>query len=389
LPETSNPLEQELVLLNLIAAPVMYTRGYAAAEARQVYERAHSLCEKVGESVHIFQALAGVASYRMVRGELDQSMLLAEKMLTRAQDQGETAAIVEAHRLVGLFSVWRGQFKKALPHLDQVRTLFDPLQREQHALTYGQDFRMSSCLLTANALIALGYPEQGRRWRLEGLAEAQKTGHHFSRAHARSFASITVQLLRDVEGVRDSAEDAIAFATDQRIPFWRTAAEFNHGWALAQEGNPDAAIIEFRKAFATWQAMGSKLGLPRLKTMYAEALAQKGQLGEALERIQEAVDQIERSGERWYEAEAYRVKGDLLVAGENRDRAGAELAYLKSIEVARRQEAKLFELRAATSLARLWHRHGGGRKLSSCSILSTANSRRASTKQTCEMPKPL
>ena len=358
LPKSSNPPEQELMLLNLLATPLMYTKGYAAPEAGQVYGRAHELCQQVGASVHIFQAQCGVSTFHMVRGELERSLALAEEMLTLAERQNELGPTIEAHRLVGLESVYCGKFRKALPHLDRVRDLFDPSRHRHLALVYGQDHRMSSCVITSQALAALGYPEQARRWRREALAEAQKTDHYFSRAYARSMSLITLQYLRDMESIRDSVDDAIRFSAEQSISYWLTFALLFRGWLLVQEGKTDEAITQLRSAFASYRATGSELMVPHYNTTLAQALAQKGRIDEALEVLDGAVDQVERWGERHYEVETHRVKGDVLLACNKPDLDGVEQAYLKAVEVARRQDAKLFELRAATSLARLWHRRG-------------------------------
>jgi class 3 adenylate cyclase/predicted ATPase len=356
LPLSAKPAEQELMLLNLLATPLMYTKGYAAPEAREVYERAHRLCETVGESVHIFQARCGVSTYHMVRGELDRALELSEEMLRQAEAQREEGAILESHRLNGLNALYCGQFKKSVAHCDHVRTLFDPARHRRLALVYGQDHRMSSCVITAQATAALGYSDQARRWRLEALAEAERTNHHFSRAYARSMTLTTLQYLRDTEGLRHAIEDAVTYATEQSIVFWLLYARFFQGWILLEDGKPAEAISLLRESVAAYRATGSEVEVLHAMTALAQALVRTGAIDEAFDVLAQALEQTERGGERHYEADTHRIRGDLLASTSN-DPDRAESAYLQALTVARRQEAKLFELRAATSLARLWHRH--------------------------------
>jgi class 3 adenylate cyclase/predicted ATPase len=358
LPESANRLEQELMLLNLLVTPLMYTRGYAASEVHEVYDRSHQLCENIGEGVHIFQARCGVSTYHMVRGELDQALRLSRQMLALAETQREEGAIIEAHRLNALNTHYGGQFRKSVAHSERVRELFDPSCHRPLALIYGQDHLVSSCVLTAQALAALGYPDQARRWRLRALAEAEQTNHYFSRAYARSMSLTTLQYLRDKTVARQAMEEATAYATEQSIVFWLLYAKLFHGWILLEEERPDEAVTVLREAIAAYRVTGSEVQVPQAMTHLAQALARTGATGEALDVLGKALAQTDEGGERDYEAEGYRVKGDILLNSDGKDREGAEVAYVKSIEVARAQDSKLFELRASTSLARLWHYNG-------------------------------
>jgi predicted ATPase len=292
----------------------------------------------------------------MVRSELDRALELSEEMLRQAEAQCEEGAILESHRLTGLNAHYCGQFKKSAAHCDSVRTLFDPTHHRHLALVYGQDHRMSSCVITAQATAALGYPDQARRWRLEALAEAQRTSHHFSRAYARSMTLTTLQYLRDTEGLRHAIEEAVTYATEQSIVFWLLYARFFHGWVLLEDGKSAEAISLLRESIAAYRATGSEVQVPHAMTALAQALVRTGAIDEAFDVLAQALEQTAHGGERHYEAETHRIRGDLLASTSN-DPDRAESTYLQALTIARRQEAKLFELRAATSLARLWHRH--------------------------------
>jgi class 3 adenylate cyclase/predicted ATPase len=358
LPDSAKPVEQELMLLNLLATPLMYTKGYAAPEAGRVYDRVHELCRQVGESVHIFQALSGISQYHMVRGDIDRALALAEEALPQAEQQSDIGPLLEAHRLMGLHCVWGGQFERALPHLNEIRNLFEPERHRDLALVYGQNHKMSSCTLQSQAVAALGYPEQALRWRQAALTEAEQTKHWFSRAYARSLTLNTLQYLRELKLIRDAVEDAINFAAEQSIMFYLAYALTIKGWLLSQLGSVEEGIDQMRDGLDVWRQTGSQANLPHFHTMLAEALAKKGAFDEALDLVEGSIEQVERWGDRHYEAEIRRFRGELKLGIDAGDVETAEQAFGEAIDVAKRQAARLWELRASTSLARLWRNQG-------------------------------
>ncbi len=358
LPDTSARAEQELVLLNTLAVPLMNTKGYAAPEAVQVYDRAHYLCKQVGESIHIFQALAGVSTYHMVRGDVSYALSLAEEMIPPAERQNERGPIIETRRLLGLHSHCCGLFSRALHHFKSVQQIFDPMQRQKLALIYGQDHLMSSFTMGCQTLAALGYPEQAHHWRKEAIREAERSGHTFSQAYAGALSLLALYILDEVEVIQNSAPQLIAFSAEQGFPFYLTIAQVCHGWALARGGNPKGGIAQMRVGIEGLRATGSAVLLPGFSVMLASGLGQDGQFAEAFEYIDRSLEQIERWGERWPEAEAYRIRAALFLAKDNPDPAAARIALESALEVARSQEARTWELRAATDLARLWRDQG-------------------------------
>ena len=166
----------------------------------------------------------------------------------------------------------------------------------------------------------------------------------------------TLQYLRDTEGLRHAIEEAVTYATEQSIVFWLLYARFFHGWVLLEDGKSAEAISSLRESIAAYRATGSEVQVPHAMTALAQALVRTGAIDEAFDVLAQALEQTARGGERHYEAETHRIRGD-LVASTSNDPDRAESAYFQALTIARRQEAKLFELRAATSLARLWHRH--------------------------------
>jgi predicted ATPase/class 3 adenylate cyclase len=358
LPDTSARAEQELVLLNTLAAPLMNTKGYAAPEAVEVYDRARQLCEQVGESIHIFQALAGVSTYHMVRGDVSYALSLAEEMITPAERQNDLGPAIETRRLLGLHSHCSGLFSRALHHFKSVQQIFDPKQRQKLALIYGQDHLMSSFTMGCQTLAALGYPEQAHHWREEAIREAERSGHKFSQAYAGALSLLALYILDEVEVIQSSASQVIALSAEQGFPFYLTIAQICQGWTLARGGSPEDGISQMRVGIEGLRATGSAVLLPGFFVMLASGFGQNGKFPEAFEFIDKSLEQSERWGERWPEAEAYRVKAALLLAKDNPDPEAAQIALKSALEVARNQEAKTWELRAATDLARLWRDQG-------------------------------
>jgi predicted ATPase len=168
----------------------------------------------------------------------------------------------------------------------------------------------------------------------------------------------TLQYLRDRDTARDAIERAIAYAAEQSILFWLHYARLFRGWLMLEEGRSSEAVSTLREALAAHRAAGSEVHVPHMMVVLAQALLRTGAFEEAFDVLDAALEQIQRGGERHYEAEAHRVKGDLLAAGRRNDPEAAEKAYMRAVAVAEGQEAKLFELRASASLAQFWHQHG-------------------------------
>lgn len=356
LPTAANPPEQELMLLNLLATPLMNTMGYATPEVRQVYERAHHLSETIGGSVHIFQAICGISTYHMAQGELRRALELSEEMLRLAEANGDHGAILESHRLTALNAAWSGQFKKSRFHSNRVYELFDPGKDRPLAYVYGQDLKMSAFVIATQAEAALGFPDTAVKLREHALRESQLTTHIYSRAYARSWSLHVYYYTRDIEKMRLAQSDAVNYSRDQSILFWRICAEMYMAWLLLQDGDYENSIIQMRGAMDFLAMTGTIFRMP-MSAILAEALFKKGEVNHALDELDRSLEIMTKQGEMHYEAESHRLKGDFLLEGKN-DSDSAEKAYLAALAIANGQEAKLFELRAATSLAKLWHRNG-------------------------------
>jgi tetratricopeptide (TPR) repeat protein len=237
-----------------------------------------------------------------------------------------------------------------------VQRLFDPATDRQFALVYGQDHRMSALVIATQTEAALGFPDKAHQLRQEALREGQLTNHVYSRAYARSWSLHVYYYTRDIERMRQALPEALNYSTDQSILFWRIWAEMYVAWLVLEDGDYDLSITKMKESIDFLALTGTLLRMP-MHAILAGAYFKKGETNQAMDVLDESLEIIRRHGEAHYEAETHRLRGDFLLSGKN-DADAAEKSYLAALAVANSQEAKLFELRAATSLAQLWREQG-------------------------------
>ena len=278
-----------------------------------------------------------------------------------------------------------GDLVLARGHLEKSLALYDPQQHRSHAVRYGLDPKVGGLTRLAEALWHLGYPDQSRRKNQEALALARELAHPFSLAYALSFAGQLHQCRREPQLVRERAEATIGLATEQGFPFWRAWGIVLQIWALAEEGQKEEKNARLQQGMVVGRAM-PKGFTPLFFALLSEAYGQGEQPEVGLTLIDEALTAVNQTENRVREAEIYRLKGKLTLqkqwkgkSGKSKDTGGkskvsnpqsltpnpqaeAEACFLKAIEVARKQQAKSWELRATTSLARLWQSQGKQRE---------------------------
>jgi predicted ATPase len=218
----------------------------------------------------------------------------------------------------------------------------------------GQDPGVACRTYAAMTLWLLGYPEQALAYIHEALALAHALSHPYSLAFAQFWAAWVSQVRRDVPAVHEHAEAAVALSTDQGFTQWVALGTILRGWALAMQGQGEAGMAQLRQGIATWRATGAALLAPWFCTMLAEVSAYLGHVEDGLQALAEAHTLVEQHDERYWEAEVCRLRGVLLLRQPGTPPAEAEAWLQRALDVARRQEAKSLELRAARSLARLW-----------------------------------
>jgi len=370
LPDTPEHAQTELELQIALGNALMATKGYAAAEVEQTYSRAWQLCRQMyaEDTAHIFPILYGLWTVYLVRGAHQTAYQMAEEFLQLAQRQNDPAIIV-AHRCVGWSGVVMGKLVTARPHLEQVTALYNPKQHRPLNFQYAVEPGVPGLIGGALDLWLLGYVEQGQQWNDQAIILGREASHAFTLAYTLGFSSVFHEFCQEWAVAQEQAEEVIAIATKQGLALWLAWGTIIQGWALAEQGQGEAGIAQIRQGLAAMGAMGAELARTYFLTLLAEAYHSVGEPEAGLAALAEALAQVEKTEERFWEAEIYRLKGELLLKAEDVERSrcttegmqGVELpegCFLEAIEIARRQEGKSLELRATVSLGRLWQQQG-------------------------------
>ncbi len=379
LPDTPERAQQELRLQLTLAAPLTAATGYTALEVESVHTRALELCRQIGETPQLFTALQGLCGFYLERAEIPKAREFAEQGLSLAQSVQDPIYLMWAHRMLGDVFYRLGEFALAREHLEQGIALYNAQARRSSGVL---DDPAVYCLsFTAYALWFLGYADQALQRSDEALTLAQEIARPFSVAFALDLVAVVHRSRREGRAAQERAEAAIALSREQGFPFFLTLGTILRAWALVEQGQVEEGIIQLREGMAAWRAMRTELSWPTFLAMLAEAYGKVGQVEEGLALLTEALATINRTGERYYEAELYRLKGALTLQSQTSPRrvpgksqtsqdlssevtnpqppipnpqTEAEECFWKAIEIARRQQAKSLELRAVMSLARLW-----------------------------------
>jgi TOMM system kinase/cyclase fusion protein len=369
LPDGADRAQQELGLQTTLGPVYIATQGAASPAVECAYARARELCRLVGETPQLFPALWGLWVFYFVRGELPTGRELGQQLLSLAQHVQEPALLLEAHLALGAVVLRQGEVVSARAHLEQGIALYDPQRHRSHAFRYGQDPQVACCSDMAYALWCLGYPDQALRRSQEALTLARELSHPFSLAFAHVFAAWLHQHRREVQTAQQWAEAAISLATGQGFTLFLAQATILRGWALSAQGQGGEGMVHMRQGLDACRATGAELFRPYYLALLAEAAGQMGQPEEGLHVLGEALAAVDRGGEHFYEAELYRLQGELRrqqtgLGVEQTAAMGAptahevEICFRKALDIARGQRAKSWELRAAVSLGRLWRQQG-------------------------------
>jgi predicted ATPase len=355
LPDTPERTQQELVLQTTLGSALIATRGYAAPEVGKAYTRALELCRQVGETAQLPRVLRGLRVFYFVRAEHGAARELGEQLLSLAQRQPAPPLLLEARWALGATSFYLGELATARVHLEQGMALYDAHQQLSRVSRYGEDPGVGCRGFAARTLWHLGYPDQALKRGYEAIALAQERSHPYSLAFAMYHAAVTHQLRREVELTRERAEAVIALSSEHGFALFLAVGTILQGWALAED--EEERITLTHQGLTTYQATGAELGRPWILALLAEAYGRGGRAEEGLRVLTEALALADKSGERMWEMELYRLKGELLLRRASPTEE-AEACFRQALDIARRQEAKALELRAAMSLARLWQQQG-------------------------------
>jgi class 3 adenylate cyclase/predicted ATPase len=364
LPDSPERTQQELALQLTLGVPLVAVKGYGAPELEQVYVRALELCRQLGETSQLFLVVAGLWQFYLVRAEHQRARELGEQLLSLAQTAQDSALLLAAHRALGESCHDLGELPAARVHFEQGIALYTPQQHRALAFLYGVDPEVFCLSFVAFVLWELGYPDQAHKRSHEALALAQQLSHPFSLAAALHFSSWLHQYRQEETVAAERAQAAMTLAAQHGFVHWVAGGTVISGWGLAERGQLEEGIARIGQGIGAWRSPGAEIALPYFLALLAEAYGKGGQAEEGLTVLAEALALVHKTGERFYEVELCRLKGELTLkqsgvrGPESEVQQEAEACFHQAIEIARRQQAKSWELRAAMSLARLWQHQG-------------------------------
>jgi class 3 adenylate cyclase/predicted ATPase len=379
LPASSTRDQQELTLRIALGAPLVITRGYGVPEVETVYTRARQLYEQLDDASQFLPELFSLWRFYFVRGAYQIAYEMAQRFPRLVQNVQDPRLLLPGQLALGSTFFRLGEFSTARDHLEQGIVSYD-LQRHRlsqvEAALYGAEPGVMVRAYSAWVLCHLGYVDQALQRSQEAVALAQELSHPYSLAYAMQFAATVHRLRRDAQAARERAEAVLTLASEHGFPYWVAAGTFVRGWAIAEQGQPDEGAREMRRGIEAWRAIGIQtFGQPYV--MLAEVCGKVGEPTEGLRLLDESLKEVQHSGERWWEAELHRVKGELTLQQQSKvtshksqvpntqhptssthAEVEAEASFLAALNLARQQHAKWLELRIASHVGRLWVRQG-------------------------------
>jgi len=362
LPESADRAQLEMELQFALGAAFVAFRGWGTPERTNVFARAIELGRRAGELSVILQAMTMQADQYRAAGECDRSRALADQMLEIANHTGEPLHLMLAHFTMGSTLLLWGELPSALDYLEKGLAGWDAQGDSGLTTLFGTDLGVLTLCWLAWTQWGLGYPEQALRRSQEALAYAERLTHQFMIGVALHLGVLSIAVFRGDEQAVSEGLAALAKVNEgQESGLFRVWQATFLGWLQVRQGETAAGIATLRGAIAAWEASGSRSGRPFQLTLLAEAYLRNGQTAAGLAAVAAALGVIEQGGMHLFEAECWRLRGDLAIAARSQNLAGGETpegCFRRAIEIARRQGAKAWELRATISLCRLWQSQG-------------------------------
>jgi predicted ATPase len=345
----------ELDLQTALGGALIAARGFAAPETGRAWVRARELCREVPGSPQLINVLYGQYVFHLVGAKLDAALGTAKELLRLAEEQQDALLRLMAHRAVGNTLVTMGELVEGGEHLERALALYSPGEQRRLALQHTFDPRVASLSYLSWALLILGYPELALRCSDDAVDHARELRHPNSQAQASFFNCLVHQLLGDREEARDRAAALVSLAMEQGFPYWLAAAQVVRGWSLTREDQSEEGLTLMQQGLAAYTATGARVLVPYFRSLIAMTWTSSAS---AENELADVLGQVDRSSERWLEPELHRFRGDLLLSISGSDPAEAEASFHHAMALARRRKMRLWELRAAMSLARCWRDRG-------------------------------
>jgi class 3 adenylate cyclase/predicted ATPase len=365
LPATPKLRREQIKLQVALISPLMQVKGYAAPETKAAVERARLLIdqsETLGEPpddpLLLFSVLYGfwVANYVAFNGRMIRE--LADEFLTLAEKQGATMPLVVGNRLVGTSLVSTGEMTQGRAHLDRAIALYDPAQHRPLGVRFSQDIRVATLSYRAMVLWMLGYPEGALADADRAIRDAREIGQAASLMAALTLTSLSQIHCGNYAIANAQLDEVITLSNEKGAVFWKVGGMLVQGCLFATTGKASDAVRAITSGLSSWRATGTTVWIPTFLSYLTRAYAELGQFGEASRCISEAIIAVQTTNESWYEIDIHRIAGEIALKSPEPNAAKAEAYFERALAVARQQQAKSWELRAAMNMARLWRSQG-------------------------------
>ena len=357
LPDTPERARQELEVQLTLTTPLKILRGHGAQDVERIYIRANELCQQVSETSQRFTALAGLRGVYTNQMAFRKALEVGNDLLQMAQMAQDPTLLLNAHGALGWNLFYLGDFISALEHLERGIANYN-IQSPQSQPSETE--RLVMCLTYMSwVLWFLGYPEKALNRIREALTLAEQLAYPYTLGRALAYAAELHKWRREPELARKQTDDLIALSIEHGFNRWLAFGMIRRGWSLSVLGAAEEGLAQCREGLTIWQGVGGKIGRLYQLLLLAEIYGQSGQSRKGLDLLDEACAILPTSTERFYEAELYRLRGELLLHRCDRQTfAEAEANFLQALDVARHQQAKSLELRVVMSLTRLWQEKG-------------------------------
>lgn len=352
LPADPETRELELGLELARGTALMAARGYAAPEAESAYARAEALSGELADPLRLAPALYGLGAFYASTAQPRKANAFGRRLRAVADARGDDDVLIEADVILGIAQFLQGDPSAANACFEDVLARWEPDKHRAHIFSYGQEPGVVGLAMTALARGWAGRIDEALTYASEAEVRAREVAHPLTLAYTLAAVGILYQLIDDVESADRTARELVTVASEYALPMWLAWGRTMRGWALLKRGQVDEGLAEIAVGIASAELAHSTVMRIHFVSQLAEALGQLGHVDEGIALAQEGFADLEQTDERVSEAELHRVRGLLHVA-EDADSAVAEACFRRAIEVARRQEALLLELRSTTALAEL------------------------------------
>ncbi|HET8972465.1 MAG TPA: adenylate/guanylate cyclase domain-containing protein [Pseudolabrys sp.] len=352
LPQDKTRLELELQLQQSLANASIAAKGFGAPQTIVAFNRALDLCKELGSGPQMFAVLNGLVGAHLMGAEIPKARALAQDLLALAMEHNDQTALLMGHRVLGMSLFMLGELAQATRELKKAIALYNPEQHAPLALIFSHDFKATAQVYLGVVTALCGDIDEGVGHSLDALGYAEELRHPHSICYVLSFVAGTYLCAGNPQAAFPVADRTVAQSNEQGFPQWVAGGLMLRGWARLELGELEAGLADIRSSIRALERTGTRIWMQFSHYLLARALAADHQWAKAAEIVDRLMTEIKAAGGRWYEAEVMRLRGDIL-RGQHGPVSEIEACYEAAIATARRQGARLWELRAMESLAML------------------------------------